>query len=265
MTIVEQLRKLLPDTEISEDFASKIQAVFTEAVEAKTKEIEDEYKKELSEVVEKANAYAEYVKEETNPENVIGAANDYADYVIDYITDKVDAYCDFIVESFVEENKDLLIETHEYNRMVETLRTIREAFETNYFALSDESPSKKVVRELEETSNAYNELFNKHVELQEQVEKYSQYVEECNRENIFEKLTHDLADTQKDKLKALVEKTQFSTSEDFEEGVRLMIRELHSNTATEEKKVVEEGTKPQTAESNPEVTDSRMKSYLERL
>lgn len=263
-TIVEQLRKLLPDIEISDDFASKIQEVFKTALEEKTHEIEENYKEKLNEVVEKANAYADYVKEETNPENIMKSANDYAEYVVEYMSDKVDAYCDFIVEKFIEDNKSTLVETHEFNKMAETLRAIREVFETNYFALNDTSPNKKIVDELKETTESYNDLFNKHVELQEQIEKYSQYIEQCNREHIFEKLTYNLAETQKEKLQSIVEKTQFSTLGDFEEGVKLLIKEFHSKNESEEKQeIVTEEVKNPT--SIPSESDSRMKAYLERL
>lgn len=263
MTIVEQLKKLLPDVQISDDFEIKIQEVFNESIKERTQIIEKEFEERFKEVVEKANAYAEYVKEETNPEEIIRIANEYAGYVVDYISGKVDAYCDHIVEEFISEHEAMLIETHEFNRVVETLRTIKEAFETNFFALSEDTPNNKLVNELKETTTAYNTLFNKHTELQEQVEKYSLYIDECNRENIFERLTRDLAESQKDKLRTLVEKTQFETIENFEEGVKLMIKEFHSKNI-EGENVSEKGDRLTEDTQMPEV-DDRMKAYLKSL
>jgi len=267
MNIVELLKTLLPSVEISDDFSTKLQETFDAAVEEKTKEIEEEYDIKLAGIFEKAESYAEYVKSQYDPKELMESADEYGEYIVDTLVDKVDAYCDFVIEEFVEENKDRLIETNEYNRMATALRTIKEAFETNYFALNDETPSGKLKRELEETTDTYNALFNKHIELQEQVEAYSKYIEECTRENIFDRLTQGLAESQKEKFSAIIEKTQFSTAEDFEEGVKLMLKEFHSKVESDEKKEekLNESKDEKTnvvplTEANP-----RMRSYIEKL
>jgi uncharacterized protein YdiU (UPF0061 family) len=217
MNIAEQLKSLLPDVEISEDFVTRltasIETAVAQRVEEQTKEINKKAEEDLAavqseikEITDKANAYAEYVMEE--------------------MTKKVDDYCEFVIEQFVEENRKKLVETEEYCRMAATLNTIREAFETNYFQLNSEPANLETQEKLAESKKDFNELFAQHRELKNQIEEYSQYVETENRKAIFETATKDLAESQKEKVQRLVEKSSFPDRATFEIGLQMMVEEF---------------------------------------
>jgi hypothetical protein len=258
MNIKEQLATLLPGVEISEEFVSKltasIEATVAQRVDeqtAKIKQLADEQKEEienqLKEVTDKANAYAEYVVEE--------------------MTKKVEDYCEYVVEQFVEDNRAKLVETEEYCRMAKVLRSIKEAFETNFFQVNNIEPATQALADqLAEARIEHNKLFEQHRNLKRQLEEYSAYVEEENRKAVFESVTADLADTQKERLARLIKTAEFPTIESYREGLNYMVEEI-----TTAKSLITEVSPHKHEDANlvfpPSSTsvDDRMKAYLARL
>jgi hypothetical protein len=257
MKIQEQLAALLPGVEISEEFVAKltasIEATVAQRVDEQTVEIkklaeekEKEHQTQLQEVTDKANAYAEYVVEE--------------------MTKKVEDYCEYVVEQFVEDNRAKLVETEEYCRMAKTLRSIKEAFETNYFQVNNVEPATQAIADqLAEARSEHNKLFEQHRTLKRQVEEYSKYVESENRRAVFESVTADLADTQKERLTRLIQAAEFPTLDAYSQGLKYMVEEIGSNKAliTEVNPVSDRGT--ENDKSPTSSVDDRMKAYLERL
>lgn len=217
MNIAEQLKSLLPDVEISEDFVTRLTASIETAVAQRVEE-------QTREISKKAEEYAAELQSEI--QEITDKANAYAEYVMEEMTNKVDDYCEFVIEQFVEENRKRLVETEEYSRMVATLNTIREAFETNYFQLNSEPANVETQEKLAESKRDFNELFAQHRELKNQIEEYSQYVEKENRKAIFETATKNLAESQKEKVSRLIEKSSFPDRETFELGLQLMVEEF---------------------------------------
>ncbi len=255
MKIEEQLANLLPGVEISEEFVKKfsasIETAVAKRVETQTKAIE-----------EKAEKYVAEAKAQI--EEITSKANAYAEYVVKEMTKKVDDYCEFVIEKFIEENKRKLVETEEYCRMSKTLRAIKESFEKNYFQLNAEPANKDLLMKLKESKDAFNQLFEEHRSLKHKIDEYGQYVEKQNRKNIFETLTINLADSQKEKIAKLVERANFDNLATYETGVKLLVEELDTKVSkiTETKKPTIENHKSETI---IEQTDNKMKSYLSRL
>lgn len=269
MNIAEQLKTLLPGVEITEEFVTKLTASIEAAVAQRVEE-------ETKEITEKANAYGQYVYEQAEEysaqckaqiDEITEKANAYSEYVVEEMTKKVDDYCEYVIEKFVQEQKDRLIETVEYSRMSNVLRTIREAFESNYFTLSDEPANTSLEAKLEESKTAYNTLFEEHRTLKRQIQEMEDAVEDQKRGAIFERLTVNLADTQKERLGRLIEKANFPSLESYEAGVLLMVQEITSS----EKTAAEVAAKPAITEGKAVITETkvpqndRMKAYLERL
>jgi uncharacterized protein YdiU (UPF0061 family) len=254
MNIAEQFAALLPGVEISEEFVAKLTASIETAVAQRV----DEQTKAIE---EKAEEYVASIKKEM--EEISEKANAYAEYVVNEMTQKVDDYCDFVIEQFVEENRQKLVETEEYCRMNKVLRSIREAFETNYFQLSTEPANRDLSSKLQEQKEAFNQLFEEHRQLKNQVEAYSKYVEEENRKEAFKNLTEGLADTQINKIASLIEKASFPDTESFKHGVSLMVEEFKSSKASSlsPSKTITETFVPSTTVT----VDERMNSYLSRL
>lgn len=259
--IKEILSKALPQTEISEEFMTKLNASFetviAQRVDEETKQLNKKisaYKRRLIEQKQLNKAYtAKRVKQVTEK------AEKYADYVVEEMTKKVESYCNYVVENFVKKNKDRLIESAEYARMAKTLSTIRSVFESNYFQLNPIQGSKHLESQLKESNRAFNELFEEHRILKQQINEYSDYIQKENRKAIFNKLTENLSYTQKEKLKILSEKAKFDTIEEFEEGISLMIEEYNHQPNN---KYISEEKETKTVSID---TNDKMKSYLENL
>lgn len=268
MNIKETLSTLLPGVDISEEFVTKlsasIEAAIAQRVEEETKAIADKAEADKNELMEKANEYEQYANDQIK--EVSDKANAYAEYVVEEMTRKVDDYCEYVVEKFVKENKEQLVESVEYARMSKVLNTIREAFETNFFQLNPEPASKSLETQLEERRQSFNELFEEHRLLKRQIEDYSAYIDSENKKTIFDKVTEGLADTQKERLEKLVEKSNFNSVEEYEAGVKMMVEEFKQASNSSKSQIKEE--KKQSDIIPPVIKEDngdRMKAYLARL
>lgn len=222
MNIMETIKKLLPDVEISEDFVQKL----TASIEATIAQRVDEQTKEIT---EKAEEFGKYAKGQID--EIKQKANAYSEYVVEEMTKKVEDYCEFVIEEFVKENKQKLVETEEYCRMAQTLRTIREAFETSYFALNAEPANVALQNKLSESKQSFNVLFEEHRNLKQTLEDLKTSIENEKRDTAFDKITESLADTQKERVKRLIEKANFGSIDAFQEGVKLIVEDMQRPTA----------------------------------
>jgi hypothetical protein len=259
MNIAEQLAELLPGVEITDEFVGKLTASIESVVAQRVEEAVEEVNKKATEYGEECQKEIVEIKQK---------ADAYADYVVTEMTQKVDDYADYVVEGFVEENRQRLVETEEYNRMASVLKTIRSAFEDNYFSLSHEPANEKATRELTEARDAYNTLFEQHRVLKRQIAEYDVYVEQHNRKSIFEELTRDLAQTQVEKIAKLLEKATFDSEEAYKSGITLMIEELTAISKEPLPEVVDTTPTAIEEEVTPKEDDdstSRMKSYLANM
>lgn len=257
MNIKEQLTALLPGVEISDEFVNKLTASIETAVAQRVEE-------QTEEIKEQARAYGEYALNEVS--EVAEKANAYAEYVVEEMTKKVEDYCEYVIEQFVEENRAKLVETEEYCRMAKALRAVREAFEVNYFQVNNTEPAAiAIANNLEESRKEFNVLFEQHRTLKRQVEDYSKYVEGENRKAVFESVTRDLADTQKERLSRLVERAEFPSLDSYREGLKLMVEEIKPTGMITETAPAAKEPKG-SSEADPAATfPDKMKAYLERL
>ena len=173
---------------LSEEFKQKTAVIFEAAVKSKLSEevsrLEEQYKEELSEEVAT-------IKED--------------------LVSSVDSYLNYVVESWVEDNK-IAIQNGLRTEIAENFMTkLRDVFVESYV----EVPESKVdlvddmasqVAELEEKLNSTT---GDAIALAEELETYK-------RESIISEACRDLADTQTEKLKGLVEGLDFENEETSE-------------------------------------------------
>lgn len=269
MNIKETLTTLLPGVEISDEFVTKltasIEAAVAQRVVEETQAISDKIEAQKAEADAKIAEHEKFANEQI--QEITDKANAYAEYVVKEMTQKVEDYCEYVVEKFVKDNQEKLVETAEYARMAKVLRNIREAFESNFFQLDPEPATQSVEKQLEESKKAFNELFEEHRTLKRQISQYSDYVDGENRKAIFNKVTEGMADTQKERLERLVETANFGSLDEFEVGVTLMVDEFKQAIAKNSggtPQVKEEKKLPSTP-INESSSSDKMKAYLERL
>lgn len=232
--IFEDDLKALVDSEatLSEGFKDKAEVIFEAALKSK-----------ISEHVERLEeSYAEELAEETN--------RIHSDLV-----EKVDGYLNYVVESWMEENK-LAIETGLRTEISESfMKQLHQVFNEHYI----EVPESKV--------DLVDELSNQKEELEEQVNTtvadnvaLKAEVEKLQRAAIVTEASTGLSEAQADKLKGLVEDIDADDSDAFAEKVA-QIKESYfkAKVTTQEEEVIEEDT------DNEVAVSGAMSAYLEAL
>ena len=219
---------------LSEEFTQKTAVIIEAAVKSKLSEevsrLEEQYKEELTEEVAS-------IKED--------------------LVSSVDSYLNYVVESWVEDNK-IAIQNGLRTEIAENFMTkLRDVFVESYV----EVPESKVdlvddmaaqVTELEEKLNSTT---GDAIALAEELETYK-------RESIISEACRDLADTQTEKLKGLVEGIDFENEEEFAKKVATVKESYFSKEIVEQtseaESIVEE------ADEEVEVS-SIMEHYLTTL
>lgn len=219
---------------LSEEFKQKTAVIFEAAVKSKLSEevsrLEEQYKEELTEEVAS-------IKED--------------------LVSSVDSYLNYVVESWVEDNK-IAIQNGLRTEIAENFMTkLRDVFVESYV----EVPESKVdlvddmaaqVTELEEKLNSTT---GDAIALAEELETYK-------RESIISEACRDLADTQTEKLKGLVEGLDFENEEQFAKKVATVKESYFS------KEIVEQTSEAESVieEADEEVeVSSIMEHYLTTL
>ena len=193
---------LVDGEELSEDFKTKAATIFEAAVKSKVKSeierLEGEYSSELSEA-------KETVKEE--------------------LTTKVDNYLNYVVEQWMADN-ELAIEKGIKGEIAEDfIGGLKQLFEDHYIDVPDEKYDvlEAKEKELEEMKAKVNEMTEKSIEDKKLIEGYT-------KDEIFEQTVEGLADTEKEKIKSLVEDVSFESADAYAKKLST-IKESYFGTA----------------------------------
>ena len=175
------------DDSLSEEFKTKAATIFEAAVKSKVKSeierLEGEYSSELSEA-------KETVKEE--------------------LTTKVDNYLNYVVEQWMADN-ELAIEKGIKGEIAEDfIGGLKQLFEDHYIDVPDEKYDilEAKEKELEEMKAKVNEMTEKSIEDKKTIEGYT-------KDEIFESTVEGMADTEKEKMKSLVEDVAFENADAY--------------------------------------------------
>lgn len=188
----EDVKALVGDeSDLSEEFKQKAATIFESAVKARLVEeiekLESEYATKVSEGTSKA-------KEE--------------------IVEKVDAYLNYVVEEWMKDN-ELAIEKGLRSEISEDfISGLKNLFESHYIDMPAEKYNviENQAAEIEELKKKLDESVDKTVELNSKVGEFA-------REDILQDVASDLADTEKDKLKGLAETIEYNGADDFRKKV----------------------------------------------
>lgn len=231
----QDLNALISDeATLSEEFKTKAETIFEAAIKSKLSEevdrLEAKYEEELSEEIESTKAD---------------------------LVEKIDSYLNYVVENWMEENQ-LAIQTGLRTEIAENFMSgMKTLFEESYIDV----PESKVdlvddladtVEDLEEQLNATT---GKAIALAEELEQYQ-------RDAIIRESARDLAETQVEKLKSLVEDIDFEDEETFAQKVATVKESYFTKTSTESKEA--DYAQEDDGES-PVVTSGSMSSYLAAL
>jgi hypothetical protein len=218
---------------LSEEFKAKAETIFEAAIKSK-----------LSEEIDRLEAkYEEELAEEV--------ASTKSDLV-----EKVDSYLNYVVEQWMEDNQVAIQNGLRAEIAENFMNNLKELFTESYI----EVPESKVdlvddlaetVEELEESLNATTA---KAIELSEELEVYK-------RDAIIRESARDLAETQVEKLKSLVEDVDFEDEATFAKKVATIKESYFTKKTTETVDITEE----EQGDDTPVVSSAVMEQYLSAI
>jgi len=191
---------------LSEEFKDKASIIFEAAIKSKLAE-------EIDRLEEKYNEELEAEIESTKSD----------------LVEKVDSYLNYVVENWMEENK-VAIQTGLRTEIAEDfMNNLKDLFTESYI----EVPESKVdlVDELAETVEELEEKLNSQTG---QAIAMAEELEAFKRDAIIREASRDLAETQVEKLKSLVEDVDFDDEETFAKKVATVKESYFSKTTTAE-------------------------------
>ena len=187
MDMKEDVAALTDGEELSEEFKAKAATIFESAVKAKLVEeiekLESEYESKVEDKVE-----------ETKSE----------------IVEKVDAYLNYVVESWMKDN-ELAIEKGLKSEITEDfIGGMKKLFETHYIDLPDSKFDvvEDQAAEIVKLKENMNKTLETNVELNQKIGEFA-------RDEIISDVASDLADTEAEKLKGLAESIEYVDAADY--------------------------------------------------
>ena len=194
MDMKEDVAALTDGEDLSEEFKAKAATIFEASVKAKLVEeiekLEGEYETKVNEKVE-----------ETKSE----------------IVEKVDAYLNYVVEEWMKEN-ELAIEKGLRAEITEDfIGGLKSLFESHYINVPQEKYDviEAQTAEIEKLKEEVNQTIEKNVELNQAI---GQHV----RTDIINDVSSDLAETESEKLKGLAESIEYKDADSFRTSVETL-------------------------------------------
>ena len=238
--VKEDIEAIVNGEDLSEDFKTKASTIFEAAVSAKVlsevnqriEELEDNYKKEITEA-----------KEEH----------------LSTVTEKVDGYLNYVVEEWMKEN-ELAVEKGIRSELVEDFMTgLKNLFTEHYIDIPEEKVDlvDDLFEKVEELEQKLDESINTNVDVKKELAEYK-------REETLREVSEDLADTEKEKLGKLAEGIDFEDKSQYSEKLEVIkenyFPKQQSETITEEL----ENTEKEQPSSEPDI-DPIMSKYASAL
>jgi hypothetical protein len=185
--LAEAFAGLFEGTDLSEDFKTKVEAVFEAAVHekmiAEKTALEEKFENDLQEQVDTA---------------------------VEDLVEKVDQYLDYVIEGWMEDNK-VAIESNIKVEVAESLLGGIKSLVSEHNLEIDEQEIDRVAEveeKLEEQTSKYNEVVEEMMALKEEKQK-------LELQRSFKEIAEGLTDTQVEKLATLAEGVSFETVEDY--------------------------------------------------
>ena len=233
----ESIERMFEGTDLSEDFKTQTVAIFEAAVHekvlAETATLEEKFESDLQEQV---------------------------DATVDELVEKVDQYLDYVVESWMDDNK-VQIESNVKVEVAESLLSGIKGLVTEHnMEINEEQVDivSDLEGKLEESTTKYNEIVEQMIEVREAKQK-------ADIEIAFKTISEDLTDTQVEKLRVLSEGVSYESTDEYSTKVEA----IKANYFIESAPVVEDETdllqEEVAEEAKPEAIDPMIARYADSL
>jgi hypothetical protein len=227
----EDVKALIGEEDLSEDFKSKASLIFESAVRTKVNEIRESLQKKYDQSMSEEIVT---IKEE--------------------LTERVDSYLEYVSGEWLEENS-LQIETGLKGQLSESfMGGLKTLFEEHYVEIPEDKYDvlEGMVGRLDEMESKLNEQIDRNVQL-------NRRLSEAVSDTILNDVSEGLALTQKEKLSSLAESVEFESEEDYREKLETLKESYFTRTASfsSSEEVLTEGVS--------EDLSPRMDSYIKAV
>jgi len=199
--IKESLSSIFEGETLTETFKSKASTIIEAMIIEKTNELE-----------EAANLYVESINEELTQKSI-----DYKDYVVQELSEKTDKYIDYVVENWMAENA-VAIETGLKVEMAESLiGGMKTLFTENNITVPEDKADlyESAQSEVSVLKERLDTLINENIELKKNKT-------DLENNNIFESLSKDLTEIDRERLRLISEDISFDNKEEYTEKLKTL-------------------------------------------
>jgi len=240
----ESFSDLFVGEELSEDFKSKATLVFeaavNEAVTNKTAIVESELK-------EKYEAEVKALTEKFDVD-----LNEAVDSAISDISENLNSYLDYVVETWMEENKLAIESGIKVERAENMMESLKELFYEHNVKIDEETID--VVAEMEAQINEAEKVTN--AALKEKL-ALEEEIQSLKAEIAFDTVCEGLTDTQVDRMRVLAEKLNASDAVEYAKDLNTLKESFFAS----DKKVIVEEADDELEEIEEAVKPSKMSDY----
>ena len=237
INVKEDIEALVEGEELSEEFKAKASTIFEAAVHQKVMEIAtvkiDELEKEY----------------QTNLQEEIVSFRDE-------LTEKVDGYLNFVVEEWMKENEIALDSSLKSELTEEFMTGLKNLFTEHYIEVPDEKVDivESLYDKVEELEEKLNSQIDDNVQVTSELNEY-------RKDKILEEVCEDLADTQSEKMKSLVEGVSYEDdADDFENKIKTIKESYFPNQTKQDENVEQESD---VSSDGEEVSDPKLNNIME--
>jgi hypothetical protein len=238
--VKEDIEALVQGEELSEEFKTKAATIFEAAVHQKVMEIATKKTEDLEK---------EY---QTNLQEEIISFRDE-------LTDKVDGYLNYVVEEWMKENELALEGSLKGEITEEFIGGLKDLFTEHYIEVPDEKVDivESLYDKVEELEEKLNSQIEDNVKTKDELNEY-------RKDKILEEVCEDLADTQSEKMKSLVEGVSYEEDADNFENKVKTIKENYFPNQTKQDENVEQESDGSEVEETPEM-NTIMEAYSKAI
>ena len=243
INVKEDIDALVEGEELSEEFKTKASTIFEAAVHQKVMEVATEKIDELEK---------EY---QTNLQEEIVSFRDE-------LTEKVDGYLNYVVEEWMKENELALDSSLKSELTEEFMGGLKTLFTEHYIEVPDEKVDivESLYDKVEELEEKLNSQIDDNVKVTGELNEY-------RKDKILEEVCEDLADTQSEKMKSLVEGVSYEDDADnFEDKIKTIKESYFPNQTKQDENVEQESdVSSEDLEETPVKMNNIMEAYSKAI
>jgi hypothetical protein len=231
--VSEDVSALTEGEELSEEFKDKAATIFEAAVKSKLR----------SEVERIEESKTQEIAEEVNR-------------IRDELTEKVDAYMDYVVEEWMKENETAIERGLKGEIAEDFISGLKALFEEHYIDVPDEKYDilEAQSEKIDQLEEKLNEQISKNADL-------NKSVGELVRESVFAEVSEDLTDTEVEKFKSLADEVDFVNEETFKDKLNSLKESYFPKSAA----TVTESVDTDTTGTDTIDTSDAMAAYMNAI